>query len=868
MIRRSQPNRRGARLRPTMVSFAGALSAACSMSAFADAARDVSDNSDDLGEVVVTSTRQAEPLSRVPISVEVFTEKQMDEQGVKQFADIARLTPGLTINNGGGGGGANNISIRGVSSSAGASTTGIYIDDVPIQVRQVGYAAGTLFPEVFDLERVEVLRGPQGTLFGAGSEGGTVRFIQTAPSLDTYSGYSRAEGAGTQDAAGSYEAGSAFGGPILRDVLGFRVSAFFRHDGGYIDRVPETFTLNNRSGAGFGDASTAMRTGSGQDNANSQNTIALRAALKAQLADNLSITPSFYLQHQTQNDIDNTFNLSGSDPSAGVFTNPLWTVGAPTPGGLTALTLPQGQTGYSRLAIGSIVLQWDMSFASLYSTTAYLDQQKTRYTDQTTYYAVTAIDSQVQPYPNPGQKAQNLYADTQKVFSEEIRLQSNNKDSPLNWVAGGFYSHANQFSHQYTEDNIWGNSNYFYGGYVGPGTSPFGPGYTAYQNFFGTPLLNGSGTYFADARTIEEQEAGFGQLDWKIFNIVTLTGGVRVSRDKLEYTLTSAGAENNLNAPYGEPCPAGGYCTYDSGILAPSFPSGNIHNAETAVTPKAGVSVQITANNFVYASATKGYRPGGAQAQLPSGCNQDLVNYGYVDASGKPSSPLTYKSDTVWSYEVGTKNKALDGKLTVSASGYIIKWKDIQQSLNLPMCGYALTDNLGSATIKGFDLILGAIPLEGLSLNASVGFTHTALDNGLYQPGGVVVYSKGSAILDAGPPWTEIVSAEYAAPAMAGAGGYIRADYSHTSKYAATGRTDPTAFNFDPLLPTNTQTTLVNGRLGVRHGPLDVSLFCNNLFNSHPLMDLAHGGGGNPGYLWTADTLRPRTVGVTAAYRY
>ena len=105
----------------------------------------------------------------------------MDQKGMKDFTDIVRFTPGVSIDQTG----TNAISIRGISSSGGAGTTGIYIDDTPIQMRSLGFNPDDTLPKTFDLERVEVLRGPQGTLFGAGSEGGTVRYILTQPSLTT-----------------------------------------------------------------------------------------------------------------------------------------------------------------------------------------------------------------------------------------------------------------------------------------------------------------------------------------------------------------------------------------------------------------------------------------------------------------------------------------------------------------------------------------------------------------------------------------------------------------------------------------------------------------------------------------------------------
>src|ERR1700729_1030055 len=191
---------------------------------------------DSLQEGVVTATRHEEALSKVPISVTALTQDAMDARGIKDFQDIARFTPGVSIDNSG----TNAISIRGISSSAGAGTTGIYLDDTPIQMRSLGFNPDDTLPKTFDLDRVEILRGPQGTLFGAGSEGGTVRYIMTQPSLTTASTYVRTEASYTQYGQPSYEFGAAHGGPLIDRTLGFRASPWYRSDGGWIDRVDPT----------------------------------------------------------------------------------------------------------------------------------------------------------------------------------------------------------------------------------------------------------------------------------------------------------------------------------------------------------------------------------------------------------------------------------------------------------------------------------------------------------------------------------------------------------------------------------------------------------------------------------------------------
>src|SRR5579859_2894632 len=260
------------------VRLAFALTAAmlCAVTAGASRAADADPMSArgsdyDLGEITVTATRRAEEISKVPLNVTAYTPEQMDNQGVRQIDDLARLTPDLQFTHTAGAAGNNSsdISIRGVFSDVGAATTGIYIDDTPIQMRNVGYWNANAFPKIFDLERVEVLRGPQGTLFGAGAEGGAVRFITPEPGLKDQSGYVRAELADTLSGAPSYEIGGALGGPIVEDKLGFRVSAWGRTDGGWIDRVsPDT-------------GQTV------ESNSNRENSIVVRGALTAKPIDAL-----------------------------------------------------------------------------------------------------------------------------------------------------------------------------------------------------------------------------------------------------------------------------------------------------------------------------------------------------------------------------------------------------------------------------------------------------------------------------------------------------------------------------------------------------------------------------------------------------
>jgi len=151
--------------------------------------------STELEEVTVTATRRVESVEKVPISILALSEKDLAAGGIKDIADIAAVTPGFqfaapfgSIST------LTAISIRGLNTLAGASLVGVYLDDTPIQVRlSIITNFGSPYPGLFDMNRVEVERGPQGTLFGASSEAGAVRFISNSPSLTEFSGFSHAE---------------------------------------------------------------------------------------------------------------------------------------------------------------------------------------------------------------------------------------------------------------------------------------------------------------------------------------------------------------------------------------------------------------------------------------------------------------------------------------------------------------------------------------------------------------------------------------------------------------------------------------------------------------------------------------------------
>jgi outer membrane receptor protein involved in Fe transport len=750
-----------------------------------------------IDEIVVTATRQALPLARVPVSVSAYTQQIMDARGVKSIADLARFTPGVAYQQDG-----NNVAIRGIASAAGAGTTGIYIDDTPIQMRTLGFDSDNALPAIFDLERVELLRGPQGTLFGSGSEGGTVRYITPAPSLHGWHGYARAEIASIDHGGTNYEGGAAIGGPIVEDRLGFRISAWHRRDGGYIDHV------DNATGAIV------------KRNTNGGDVTVVHAALGWQATPDLLITPSLHFQRRIVDDTD-MFWTGISDPGKGVF----------------KLASPGVRRMPDKFWLPSLKIDYDLGGAKLISNTSWFRRDNLSGYDATvlnlTYYQsllpegspfypllnATGISTALPPYA-----AQGLITNQQRNFTQEVRLQSSDPQAKLSWTAGLFYQVNRQRSEEHLRDPMADE------------IFPLLFGMTI-EDFFGAPLYNGVDSYTNQTHGRDSQIAGYLDIGWRITDTLKIDGGFRYARTRFSFSNFSDGPQN------------GGFASASGG------------STEHPFTPKIGVTWQPNRENMLYATWAKGYRVGGASPPVPLDvCAESIADFG-ID-----QPPSSYKSDSVSSFEIGSKNRALGGRLHVEASAFYIRWSNIQQSVLLPSCSIQYTDNLGTVHARGFDLQASYRPIDGLTLNAAVGYTDaryaTTARAGANDSGGIIA-AKGDAI--DGHPWTFSIGGEYEF-GSAERRYYARADYDYASRNTwLTPDRDPVTEVFDAANVAPEATHFLSARAGVRIGEADISLFADNLLDSAPR--LLRTRFDTEALLFMQRTWTPRTIGVTFAYR-
>jgi len=362
-----------------------------------------------LEEVVVTANRREELLGEAPLSIAAWTQQTMLESGIRGMTEIGALTPAVEFDyfSDLGPGIFTNVSIRGVNSSNGSSTA-IYYDDTPIPAqRDLGSSFGRSFPVTFDLDRVEVLRGPQSTLLGEGAEGGAIRFIPNSPSLTSFGSLVRTEIAATEGGDLSYEAGAAAGGPIRTDVAGYRVSGWYRSDGGFVDRV-DPFT-----GATVDESANRIVTKS------------FRGALTFVPTDRLEVTPSLTWQDLDARD-SSVFFVALSDPGAGVLRS----------GKLLRQPVEDG------FYLASVKVTAALDSADLTSVTSYLVRTASVFYDATNN-PMGWGNPQGPEYPDSYDDALPSTSDQRQiVLSQELRLTSaGDADSPK-WIAGAFVSRA------------------------------------------------------------------------------------------------------------------------------------------------------------------------------------------------------------------------------------------------------------------------------------------------------------------------------------------------------------------------------------------------------------------------------------------
>jgi outer membrane receptor protein involved in Fe transport len=804
---------------PTLFTLAaGAL---CVSSAWSQAASDAAKPADgpDAGAnqvevVTVTAQRREQVITKVPMSVAALGASALDKLSIKDIADISHVTPGLTLSSADPSGEAG-VSIRGISSVVGAATTGIYIDDAPVQIGNIAgcpfLCVGSPLPKIFDLDRVEVLRGPQGTLYGSSSEGGAVRFITAAPKLSgAITGLAHAELAAQQGGDPVAEAGVVMDAPLVKDVAGLRASLWDQHAGGYVDAYsPATGALGKR-------------------NINSSDSRVARLALRLEPTDELTITPSYYFQDVRQAGRATYSEALGVDKS----------------------NFNIAQPDHDRFGIAALTIEQDFKPFSLKAIASNLHRTQDRTDDYSNFGEGREIINNLDVpaglpptiLPLPASKglgtADALTRSTQNNWTEELRLTSNDHSGDrLSWIAGAYFQVARQGYGQVIHEDVAQLSS-VYDALWNTGGAVFDPD---------DPLGNDTSYTESDLFRTSEQ-ALYGEANYKLTSTLSASLGLRVTR-------TTASFDSTLDGWW-----SGGTAHYTG------------RGVEHPVTPKMGLSWQATPDTLAYVTAAKGFRAGGANPSLASNpaCQADLAALG-----GDDVEPLLYKSDSVWSYELGAKHKLAGGAVQVNGSLYWINWNDIQTQVALPTCGFGYIANMAKATSKGFDLEVQARPSADLTLTASLGYDRAQYTQSVANAGFGLGLSPVPYLVKAGdalptPRWTVALGAEYGWRVDANPA-FLRADYQFASAYDRTGSAGTQTY--DPNTRRTGTLRMLNLRTGIKVGAWDWSLYLKNALDARTEMSRFHSYSqsivtGAPSPLYYGQALPPRTLGASANVRF
>ncbi|WP_197041893.1 TonB-dependent receptor [Sandarakinorhabdus oryzae] len=715
-----QEQRRIASRRAEFIRLACATTMLAGLAAPALAAEDqasaAAEKSEGFEEIIVTATRTATSIQKVPISMQALSTETLANRQVKGLTDFTALLP--SVSTAGLGPGRTEVYFRGIVPAGGAyPATGYYLDDISINVN------GLPDVHIYDIERIEALSGPQGTLFGAGSLAGTLRVITNKPKIGQFEAGYDFEGNKFGKGTGGGQAQGFINVPIS-DTLAVRAMGYYRHEGGYIDNTPNNGKYNDGTPAVFNLGDTNPLTSFTLNNANkvknNYNTIdevGGRLSLLWEPADGWSINPQVTAQKQISR------GYFGFDPRVGDLQVHDYDD-----------TRQNDQWYQAQLAVHGHIGDFD-----LVSATGYF-RRNIKLLNDYTYYSVTydsfgpGYESYLQFFDKAGctgsgdsLRCTTLLNPTQfysgnrneRIFTQELRLKTP-ESWPFDVTFGGFY--------QYQKIEI--NDDY---GIHGLGQSPGFTAACAYSDTedcggngttldgFGVPedqggtMVRGSAAVKRDAFYLTEQNrvtrdyAIFAEGHYNITPTLKVTGGIRYFWTELNvvgFGGVAATARNirTTYVPTGTggcplPLPAERLQCLNTNF---SRPDQQLIYREQGETHKVALNWEVTPSKMVYANYSTGFRPGGQGRPLRIG--------------GQVYAVAPFRSEDLINFEIGFKT-TWNNIFRFNAAIYLEKWKDLQYGVVVSGAqGAGITGNAGNAEVKGIefdaDLKLGKVTIS------------------------------------------------------------------------------------------------------------------------------------------------------------
>ena len=739
-----------------------------------------------LSEITITAQKYSSTIQNTPISITALSGDQLQAAGITTVEQLTEDVPGLSMRYGGPG--EAEYEARGLASTGGASpTVGFYLDETPLSppaLSQVGKVV--IDPDLYDVSRIEVLRGPQGTLYGSGSMGGTIRIITNKPELNAYD--ASFQGTVSDTLGGGVNGGGNFMFNLpVGETLALRFVGSDSYRSGWIQRVvvsPFPTELSPATTFPIQDAPIQ----SIDHGVNTETLYSGRMTLLWQPNEDFSLTTMALYQHLYMGGYD-TFD----DPPGAAYM-------------AHYEAFPVREPIEDDVKLYSVTMTDNLGFADLTSATAFWDRRETQDEDASwsIYYSNDG------PAGPPFVPIAYYEIDPSHQFSQEIRLTSRGSDR-VHWVTGAFFSDLH---------STW----------IEESSDPLN-------------TLNPLGAYYDSVNPYTmKQFALFADGTLQITKQWSFSTGLRWYRY----------ASRQIEDEWG----------YDAPNELPPSVLPVTHAAERGFNPRFDLSYSPTANLTTYLSASKGFRPGGANQVFPPPDEPPYCS----------AAPLSFGPDSVWDYELGEKARMFDGWLVINSDVYYIKWNDIQQA-PLLTCGYEYDTNVGNGRSFGPELEVTAKLSQEWTAAASGAYTDSKITN---PNAAYISYLTTSAFAAPGVPYCATAENCQAPilniPKQTASASLIYtrsiADYTVSARLSDSfvGSSFDESYFFGLQVPSY---NIMRARASLLHGNWSVDLFVDNLTDK-----VAEMSANNTSFQFNIpgiirySTNQPRTFGTQFSYHF
>jgi outer membrane receptor protein involved in Fe transport len=801
-----------------------------------------SENTLILEEVLVTATKRGDiNLQDVPMSITAFTDADITLQGFKTLDDYIGQIPSLSFGRREPGG--TNVIMRGCATSSISfgenPTTSVYLDEQPIS--QTGFNPD---PRLVDIERVEALAGPQGTLFGEAAQCGTLRIITNKPDTAAFEAWVDLNGESVKSGDLGYDVSAMVNIPLVADKLALRLVGFSAEDAGWVDNI-----LGTSPGGTFDNAAYV------DSNVNTSDTWGARATLRWTPGENWVIDAQAIYQNTDTDGFGDVDLAEGYWEDSGL--------------GKWEQIRFNPETWSDEWYQLSLTAEGSLGWADAVVTGGYAHRE-TRYLADSTAYVFAfqetgdywrAYDPYITAYDFGGDPhANSIDVQEKDRWSFEARLLSpSDKDSRWSWIAGVFYNKFEEGPESFTA-NVAGlsdNCSEYYAaaeGCVGQFT------YASYLHYyyFGTLDKLSDNWWHGVYEATNKQFAVFGEVTFDVTENLAITVGGRwydIKTDRIsrngtlinppQTTIMNCGTQANRDAWQIDGIPQEGFDTCYANEFA--------ENKENGFVPKVNVTYTFDDDKLVYFTYSQGFRSGGVN----SGKRGTIF--------GADGAYHTYDSDTLNNYEIGTKTTWADGRFQFNITGYHMTWDDMQIEAVDPTASFYTAGivNFSKARINGFEADFSWIPAANWQLGGVLGYNNAELseDAVIFADGEEPKVAVKGTRLPMVPDWKAAVTAQYNFDNQIwGADPYILGVYQYQGDSVNSLEGISSTLG-EGAVRTHPSYSIFNLRFGLDSTHWSVAFYIDNMFNEYG-RNLY-----NERWIKTRLTVtRPRTFGIN--YRY